>query len=101
MRVGGRLTIDSGQSILTTFGRLAGDYGSPVLADPWHDEDVEKIPMVWGVRRGIPPHALGAHLSRSVLVVTRICPLAANRSFTVMNAQSDELEVKLNCGSHV
>lgn len=40
-------------------------------------------------------------LRRYLLVVMRICPLAANRSFTVMNAQSDELEVKLNCGSHV
>lgn len=49
VRVGGRLTIESGQSILTTFGSLAGEDGSPILADPWHDEDVETIPMVWGV----------------------------------------------------
>ena len=35
------------------------------------------------------------------MVATRICPLAANRSFTVMNAQSGEFEVRLNCGSHV
>jgi len=49
VRAGGRLTIDSGQSTLTTFGSLAGEDGLPVLADPWRDEDVEKIPMVWGV----------------------------------------------------
>ena len=36
-----------------------------------------------------------------LLVATRICPLAANRSFTVMNAQSGEFEVRLNYGSHV
>jgi len=49
VRVGGRLTIDSGQSTLTTFGSLAGEDGSPVQANPWHDEDVGTIPMVWGV----------------------------------------------------
>lgn len=49
VRVGGRLTIDSGESILTTFGSLAGEDGSPVVADPWHDEEVKPIPMVWGV----------------------------------------------------
>ena len=35
-----------------------------------------------------------------MLVATRICPLAANASFTLMNAQSGVLEVRLNCGSH-
>ncbi|HJQ76488.1 MAG TPA: HEPN domain-containing protein [Acidimicrobiia bacterium] len=49
VRVGGRLTIDSGQSILTTFGNLAGVDGAPAPTDPLQDEDVEKIPMVWGV----------------------------------------------------
>ena len=36
-----------------------------------------------------------------LLVATRICPLAANRSLTMMNAQSGEFEVQLDCGSHV
>jgi hypothetical protein len=50
VRVGGRLTIDSGQSTLTTFGALATDGGSHVEPDPWSDDgDVETIPMVWGV----------------------------------------------------
>ncbi len=49
VRVGGRLVIDSGKSILTTFGSFIGSDGAFVPTDPWLDRDVERIPMVWGV----------------------------------------------------
>jgi hypothetical protein len=48
---------------------------------------------------GEPPTIDAASAERRVaalLVATRICPLASNRSFTLMNVQSGEFEVRRN-----
>jgi hypothetical protein len=45
VRVGGRLTIDAGDSVLTTFGELEGASGETAV-DVFDDED-KVLPMVW------------------------------------------------------
>ncbi len=67
VRVGGRLTIDAGRSILTTFGALAADSSAPLVTDPWESED---IPMVWGVAE-----------DGSRLTLLDLVPLGGNVSF--------------------
>ena len=48
VRVGGRVRIDAGESVLTTFGALAQRSGGPVT-DIVADDDGQTLPMVWCV----------------------------------------------------